>query len=248
MGGQLVLERGEEPVERVGGVGYVQVRILLIREEIRKICFDRTIRAACFAVGVVPLRFATSEGMLGLLFDELPILRMPRGERHSEGRLIRLGEREDKCPKLFAGFGLRSSGEVFGNLLDLVELAHLHRNTLENVEESTSAVHHDRFDRPSFLFEDLLAVLVVDHTFSGHLVPPDVLLQFDGAEHADAVAAAPEGGIDEEDRCLRDELRDRAGDRIELLAYPDVRPLVFLCELSKSLFAGDVFFPERFVN
>ena len=35
--GQFLLERGEGAVERVGGVRYVELRILLIREEIREI-------------------------------------------------------------------------------------------------------------------------------------------------------------------------------------------------------------------
>ena len=37
---KLLLERGERTVERVGGIWNVEVRIFLIDEEVRQVCFQ----------------------------------------------------------------------------------------------------------------------------------------------------------------------------------------------------------------
>ena len=56
--GQFLLERREGTVERVGGVRYVELGILLIREEKREIPFERVICGIHALVGVMRLCLA----------------------------------------------------------------------------------------------------------------------------------------------------------------------------------------------
>ena len=80
MDGQFLLERGERAVKGVRRIGDVEFRILLIREEVREIVFERTVRAPNFLVRVVPLLLAVCilEGCL--LLNERPPLSVPRIE------------------------------------------------------------------------------------------------------------------------------------------------------------------------
>src|SRR3989344_5407080 len=136
MDGKFSLERREWPVERVGGVGDVELGVLLIREQVREVVFEGTVRAAHLLVRVVPLRFSRDECFGRLLLDEVAPCRVPLVECVCEGFLVGVGERERQLPQFFPGVGLRPPREVLRHLLHLVELAHLYRNILENVEPS----------------------------------------------------------------------------------------------------------------
>jgi len=55
---EFLLERRERTIKGVSGVGYVELRILLICEEIRKVSFEGMIRAVYALVGEVPMHLA----------------------------------------------------------------------------------------------------------------------------------------------------------------------------------------------
>ena len=121
----------------------------MIREEVREIVFERTVRAPNFLVRVVPLLLAVCilEGCL--LLNERPPLSVPRIEGVRECRLVGIGEREGKIFQFSSSVGLRSARKVLEYLFDLVELADLYRNSVENIEESASAVDDDCGECPS---------------------------------------------------------------------------------------------------
>jgi uroporphyrinogen-III synthase len=115
-----------------------------------------------------------------------------------------------------------TSGESMRNLFDLVELAHLYGNIAENLEETASAVHDSSSECPTPLFEDRSAVPVVRHTLALDFVPPYILLEVVGAEHADAIVPSPERGVCDEDARLWDQVLLGNDDRIEALSHPYV--------------------------
>ena len=75
-------------------------------------------------------------------------------------------------------------------------------------------------------------------------MPPDVLCERPCTEDADAIVATPEGGVCDDDGRMRLDILFGDRDRIELFAHPDMRVVVLLCELLKSLLAFDVFIPK----
>lgn len=244
MDGELLLERRERAVEIVGGVGYVKLGIFQVREQIREICFQRTIRGAHLLVRVVPFCFSRDERVLCFLLDEAAPRRMPCVECLRERRFVGFGERQSQCPELLGGLGLWSAREVLCYLLDLMELAHLHWNIAENVEETTPAVHDRREKRPAFLFEDTAPIAVVGHAFSFDFVPPDCFLEMRGAEHTDTIPTTPERRVGDRDGRLWHGVGRWHRNIIEMLAHPHVRAAVFLRELYKRLFSGNVLVPQ----
>ena len=61
MHSEFLLERREGAVERVGGVGDIEFRIFLIREEMWEVCGKRSVRTAYVLVSVVPVGLAVLE-------------------------------------------------------------------------------------------------------------------------------------------------------------------------------------------
>ena len=195
-------------------------------------------------VGVMSLRLAVLEYRLSHLLHERAELCMPISERCDEGRLVGLGEREDKRHERFSCLGLRSLRKVSSDDFDLMKLAHLHRNIVENVEESSSSVDHRKKDGPFFFFENLPAIAIVRHEFFGDFVPPNILLEWPCTKDTDTVVPTPECSISDDAGRVRNDLRSRYDDCIELFAHPDVRVVVFSSELFERLLAFDVFLPE----
>ena len=154
---------------------------------------------------------------------------MPGLKCGSECGLVDMCEREGDGPEISSGFGLRPPSQVLGHLIQLVELADLYRNVVENVEETPSTINHDGLKFPTLLFEDQAAIAIVGHTLSGDFVPPDILLQFRRTKYADAIVPPPEGGVGDNDSLLRNCFWSRYDDRIELFPYPYMRSFVFLC-------------------
>ena len=102
---------------------------------------------------------------------------MPFLQHFCERRLIAFCEHEHECAQLSARLGLRPACEVLGYLLDLVELACLHRNVFEYSQKSTPSIDDSSGEHPPLFFEDCTTVPVVRHALSFHFVPVDVLLQ-----------------------------------------------------------------------
>ena len=127
---------------------------------------------------------------------------MPRIECRGERRFIGFGEREYERPQFSSCISLWPARQILRHLLDLVELAYLHRNTLENVEETTPSVHDGGKKCPAPFFENASSVPVVRHALTLHFMPPDVFLQVRGAEDADAVVLAPECRVSNRDSRL----------------------------------------------
>ena len=244
MHAEFLLERGEGTVERVGGIRYAELGVFLIGEKIGKICRKRAVCRADTLVGEVPFRLSVLERGGRLLADEVLPAFVPCGECCGEGRFVRFREGENKCHESFARLGLRPFREIPRHNLYLMELAHLYRNIVENVEESSSSVDHSRFEHPASFFKDLPGVAIVGHELAGDFVPPDVLRKRPGTEHTDAVLPAPEGGVSDDDGRMRNDLLSRYNDRVELFAYPDVRAPVLLCELLERLLPLNVFLPN----
>jgi len=169
---------------------------------------------------------------------------MPVGECGSERRFVRFCEREDELPQGSTRLSLRPLGEILRHDLDLMELTHLYRNIVENVEESPSSVDHGGLDDPPLLFENGAAIAIVGHELAGDFVPPDVLRERPSTEDADAVLPAPEGGVGDHDGRVWSDFRSRRHDGVESIAHPDVRVSVLPGELPERLFFFDVFLPE----
>jgi len=131
---------------------------------------------------------------------------MPGLKCGSECGLVDMCEREGDGPEISSGFGLRPPSQVLGHLIQLVELADLYRNVVENVEETPSTINHDGLKFPTLLFEDQAAIAIVGHTLSGDFVPPDILLEVGRTEDAHAIGTAPEGGVCNGDGRLRCDL------------------------------------------
>ena len=203
MHGQFLLECREGTVERVGGVGDVELGILLICKEVGEVRCKRSIRTANVLVGEVPSRLSVLKSGDGLLANERFPTHVPSSERCREGCFVGCRERMDERQKLLARVGLRAACEISPHNLDLVELADLYRNALKHLEETSPSVDHDRFEHPAALFKNGTCVSVVSHEFAPDLMPPEVLREWPGAEDTDAIPAAPEGRVGDDDRWVR---------------------------------------------
>ena len=128
-------------------------------------------------VGVEPFPFSVRKFKDSFLLDEVPPFRVPLIECLRERHLVGFGEREDERFQLSSGVRSWSPGEILDHLLDLMELADLYRNSLENIEESTPAVHDNRAECPSFRFKNLPSVVIVCHALALDLVPPNGTFQ-----------------------------------------------------------------------
>jgi len=157
-------------------------------------------------------------------------------------------EREDESAKLSACRSLRSCSDIPGDDLHLVELAHLYRDIVENVEKSSSPVDHGRKDGPAFLFENGAAIAVVGHEFACNLIPPNVLGEWPGTEDADTILPAPEGRVSDDNGRVRCEVLFGNRDGIELFAHPYMRAVMLLGKLFESLLFFDVSFPYQFTR
>ncbi len=169
---------------------------------------------------------------------------MPVGECCGEGHLVGRGECEDKRDECFPGLGLWPLREVSRHNLDLMELAHLHRNIVENVEESSSSVDHSSLDDPASFPEDLSGISIVGHELARYFVPPDVLRERPGTEHADTVLSSPEGRVGDDDSRVWSDFGSRDGNLVEPRADPRMRVAMFLRQLLERLFLLGVFLPE----
>ena len=149
-----------------------------------------------------------------------------------------------KREELLACFGLWAAREIASDNLDLVELADLYRDTLENLEKSSPSIDHGRSEHPAALFKNGEGIAIVGHELALYLVPPDVPCERPGTEDADAIPATPEGRVGDDDRRVRCNLDCWHGDRIEPIAHPDVGVPVPLRQLCERLLLLDICLPE----
>ena len=125
MNGDAVFDLREHAVERVGGVGNVELRIFLIREQIRQMSCDRVSRLSDAFVRPVP---TPGIRITGLLLKKRVPLRAPEFKCIGERCFLRSRQRLHQSKKLNAGFQLRMQGQVSNNDLFLMEVAHLNGN------------------------------------------------------------------------------------------------------------------------
>lgn len=197
---------------------------------------------------VVPFCFSGGERVDGFCFNKRLPFRIPRRESCGERHFVDVGECQRQGSQLFSRVSFRSPREILGDLLDLVELADLHRNIAENIDQTAPSVHDCGDERPPLRFEYRSPVAVVRHSLTLDLVPPDVALQGVREKDAHTVRATPERGVDDENDRPRYKVWKRNRDRIKLLAYPDVRAFAFLSKLLERLFAADIRAPQVFLQ
>ena len=129
MYGKLRFQLTKGTVEAVGGVWNMELWVLLIDEEEGQISFQAFVCAADTLVRVVP---AVAPFDAGLLIDERAPLPVPRDKLPRELFFFGFGQRQRQRAQLFARRSLRPPRQVLGHLLDLVKLADLDGDILEN--------------------------------------------------------------------------------------------------------------------
>ena len=138
---QLVLQVGELAVKRVGGVGDAKLSPPLEHEQMRQVVAQASVGAPQGLVGV--------EGLARLLvrgpfLQHLPPFLLPCVKHPYELRLGAADQLERDGPQFLGRHELRLPGQVFGDRLDLVELAGLDRNVREGLDHPLATVTHNR--------------------------------------------------------------------------------------------------------
>jgi len=164
-----------------------------------------------------------------LFIQEALVLLFVHTQCFRECLLVRFGESERERTELFSRLSLRSSGEVLGHRLQLVEVTYLHGNILENSSQTPSAVNNSGSEYPPFLFKYFASIVIVSNTLTGYFIPPDVLLEVLGTEYTDTVLTPPEGRVYHNDSWLRSDICGHTDFMcVKVISYPDMTPCVLL--------------------
>ena len=107
----------------------MEVGICLIRKEVAQVALQTFVRTSDILVRVVPPMTALNAG---LLIDEALPLFVPCVELVGEFFFVSIFERERHGTQFFTGERFRSAGQVLRYPLDLMELADLDGDVLEN--------------------------------------------------------------------------------------------------------------------
>ena len=95
MDGKPILDLRKHTIKRIGGIGYVEIRIALIGKETKEIRFQRSISSTNAAVGILPAAFFVWRRTL--FVQECLVLRMPQGKIGTKLFLGSMRQREHQC-------------------------------------------------------------------------------------------------------------------------------------------------------
>lgn len=112
----------ERAITGVCGVGDVELRMIFVGEQVRKICFERTVGASETFVRVVP---SFGFRMSGFLCEKyLPVF-VPGFESFREASSMQFGQLEGENAEFLCSFRDGVAWNVLLDCLNLVELAEL---------------------------------------------------------------------------------------------------------------------------
>lgn len=130
MNGELGFELGKHPVKGVSGVGNVKLGIFLIRKQVGQVVFQTQVGAPNVFVGI---RRPVAASNYGLLIDESFVFCVPIFQQFAELFFVAVCQLKDDHSQVYSGQSFRSSGQILGDRLHLMELANLHRFVFKHV-------------------------------------------------------------------------------------------------------------------
>ena len=207
----------ERAVKRVGGVGNMQLGMSLVREEMREICFQTSIRCTDAPMGVKP---SASHGIGSTLFQKFLPSFVPINEFRSKCLFTRFSKRKGKMAQFFARLRLGPPGQIPVHGSDLVELAELYWHVRKNLFYTAFSVDNHCVNGIAEYLDEFPPLAICLGGFRCKFRAVEILFELRRTKDDDTVAPAPERDIGNDDHWLAHELHAAIWNLIQLFANP----------------------------
>jgi len=199
MGTQQSLEVAEGPIQPVGGVGNLQLRVSLVGKQIGQISSQTAVSSPQPAMGVVSPAGAQVEG--ALVQEPCPCL-LPLRQALGKQLLGDVRQTEHDVPQFLSGGQLWVPCQVARNRGHLVEVTLLDGQIGKHLADAWPAIQHHGLELTTTSFQNRAGLAIHLDRLGGDFLPVQVLLQAGTAKHQHTIASAPKGGISHNDRFL----------------------------------------------